>query len=59
MRVELRRCETDGEAEALGHLEELWAAGAAGFAVCAVDGPSVSAWVSARVEEGIPWLALN
>ncbi len=59
VRVELRRCETDGEAEALGHLEELWAAGAAGFAVCAVDGPSVSAWVSARVEEGIPCVTFN
>lgn len=59
MRVLLRRCETDSAEEALALLEEMRAAGAAGFAVCAVDDASVEGWVSARVEEGVPCVTFN
>lgn len=58
-RVLLRRCGTDTPEEALTLLEELRAEGAAGFAVCAVEHPSVTGWVSARVEEGVPCVTFN
>ncbi len=59
VRVLIRRCETDLPQEAVDLLEAMRAEGTAGFAVCAVNDPSVEGWIAARTAEGIPCVTFN
>lgn len=59
VRVLLRRCETDPPQEALRLLEDMRRDGAEGFAVCAVNDPSVERWIAARAAEGTPCVTFN
>lgn len=59
VRVLLRRCETDLPQEALRLLEDMRRDGAEGFAVCAVNDPSVERWIAARAAEGTPCVTFN
>lgn len=59
VRVLLRRCETDLPQEALRLLEDMRRDGAEGFAVCAVNDPSVERWIAARAAEGAPCVTFN
>ena len=59
VRVLVRRCETDLPQEAVELLEAMKAEGAEGFAVCAVNDPTIQSWIAASVEEGIPCVTFN
>ena len=59
VRVLLRRCETDLPQEALRLLEDMRRDGAEGFAVCAVNDPSVERWIAARAAEVAPCVTFN
>ncbi len=59
VRVLLRRCETDLPQEAVELLEAMRAEGASGFAVCAVNDPSIERWIAARMAEGVPCVTFN
>ncbi len=59
VRVLLRRCETDPPQEALRLLEDMRRDGAEGFAVCAVNDPSVERWIAARAAEVAPCVTFN
>jgi len=59
VRVLLRRCETDLPQEAVELLEAMRAEGAAGFAVCAVNDPSIESWIAGRAAEGVPCVTFN
>jgi len=59
VRVLIRRCGTDLPREAVELLEVMRAEGAAGFAVCAVNDPSIEGWIAARMAEGVPCATFN
>lgn len=59
VRVLVRRCETDLPQEAVELLEAMKAEGGEGFAVCAVNDPTIQSWIAASVEEGIPCVTFN
>lgn len=59
VRVLVRRCETDLPQEATELLETMRTEGAAGFAVCAVNDPSIERWIAARMAEGLPCVTFN
>ena len=59
VRVLVRRCDTDLPREAVELLEAMEADGAEGFAVCAVNDPSIQSWIASRTARGVPCVTFN